>query len=58
MIDLYDGDEGRVGIDAVVPFAVAVEMLKMAAAEGLAAELFQAYQGGPTSLQVQVPLGT
>jgi hypothetical protein len=56
MIDLYDGDDGRVGIDAVLPPAVAVEMVKVVGGFELAdCELFQPDQGGLTSLQARVP---
>jgi hypothetical protein len=55
-IELFESDDGRVDIDALVPFAVAVEMLNTAAAEGLAGlELFQADPGGPTLFTGQVP---
>jgi hypothetical protein len=35
MIDIYTGDDGLVGIDAVVPWPVAAEMVKMAGGLGL-----------------------
>jgi hypothetical protein len=55
-LDLYDGDDGRIGIDAVVPYAVAAEMVKVAAGLGLTGFwLLQPDQGGPTSLQAKVP---
>jgi hypothetical protein len=55
-LDLYDGDDGRIGIDAVVPYAVAAEMVKVAAGLGLTGFwLLQPDQGGPTSLQAEVP---
>jgi hypothetical protein len=55
-LDLYDGDDGRVGIDAMVPHAVAAEMVKVAAGLGLTGFwLLQPNQGGPTSLQAEVP---
>jgi hypothetical protein len=56
-IDLYEGDDGRVDIDALVPLAVAAKMLEVAASsERLAGlQMFQADVGGPTAFQVQVP---
>jgi hypothetical protein len=58
MLDLYNGDHGLVGIDACLPAAVCASMLAVAVAEGLelpGLKLCQVDEGGPTSLQVEVP---
>jgi hypothetical protein len=55
-IELFDGDDGRVDVDALVSFAVATEMFRVAAAEGLAGlQMLQADEGGPTLFTGQVP---
>jgi hypothetical protein len=56
MIDIFTGEDGLVGIDAVVPWPVAAEMVEVAGGLGLTGcELFQPDPDGPTSLQAQVP---
>jgi hypothetical protein len=56
MIDLYDGDDGRVGVDGCVPNAVATEMVR--AAVGLDHIGFKlSCVDGVTSIQVQVQPG-
>jgi hypothetical protein len=56
VIDLYDGDAGRVGVDRCVPNAVATEMVR--AAVGLDHIGFKlTCVDGVTSIQVQVQPG-
>lgn len=54
-IELYDGDDGHVGIDACLPTAVAFEMLRIAAAKNieLLGMLMSVY-GAKASFDVQV----
>jgi hypothetical protein len=62
-VELHDGDDGLVDIDAIVPSAVATEMLRVAAelfpggaADGLAwLRMLQGEEGGLTSFTAEVP---
>jgi hypothetical protein len=62
-VELHDGDDGRVDIDAIVPSAVATEMLRVAAelfprgaVDGLAwLRMLQGEEGGLTSFAAEVP---
>jgi hypothetical protein len=62
-VELHDGDDGRVDIDAIVPSAVATEMLRVAAelfprgaADGLAwLRMLQGEESGSTSFTAEVP---
>jgi hypothetical protein len=59
VIDLHPGDHWRIGIDALVPPAVADEMMRAAAELELTGfHVWQPSQGGPTSLQAEVPPNT
>jgi hypothetical protein len=56
IVDLYDGDDGRIGVDGCVPNAVATEMVR--AAVGLDHIGFKlSCVEGVTSIQVQVQPG-
>jgi len=54
-VQVYKGNAGRIGIDAIVPLSVAVKMLKPMSARGASSGLYfnQPKAGGLVAIDVQ-----